>query len=221
MSTLLLRLAGPLQSWGTDSKFEVRRTDKEPSKSGVIGLLAAALGRKRNDSLTDLNALRFGIRVDKEGELLRDFHTARHPSDQKRVYITTRYYLSDAIFLVGLESDDNLFLEKLMYALKNPVFPLFLGRRSCPITLPLVLGIREGNLETVLKQEPSLSKSTVESYRIICDAVPGERYISRKKDVPVSFSPFRRQYGYRAVSEKFISLSDSNETNHDPMKELR
>ena len=44
MSTLLLRLAGPMQSWGTDSKFDVRRTGREPSKSGVIGLVAAALG---------------------------------------------------------------------------------------------------------------------------------------------------------------------------------
>ena len=47
MSTLLLRLAGPLQAWGNDSKFETRRTGREPSKSGVIGLLAAALGKKK------------------------------------------------------------------------------------------------------------------------------------------------------------------------------
>ena len=76
MSTLLLRLAAPIQSWGNDSRFEVRRTGKEPTKSGVIGLLAAALGRSRADSLDDLCSLRFGVRVDQEGQLLRDFHTA-------------------------------------------------------------------------------------------------------------------------------------------------
>ena len=49
MSTLLLRLAAPLQSWGIDSKFDIRRTGREPSKSGVIGLICAALGIKRDD----------------------------------------------------------------------------------------------------------------------------------------------------------------------------
>ena len=66
MSTLLLRLAGPMQSWGTDSKFDVRRTGREPSKSGVIGLVAAALGIARQDrqALQTLNDLRFGVRVE-------------------------------------------------------------------------------------------------------------------------------------------------------------
>ena len=64
MGTLLLRLAAPMHSWGNDSRCEVRRTGKEPTKSGVIGLLAAALGRNRADSLDDLCSLRFGVRVD-------------------------------------------------------------------------------------------------------------------------------------------------------------
>ena len=74
MSTLLLRLAGPMQSWGTDSKFDVRRTQREPSKSGVIGLIAAALGIPRQDQeiLHTLVSLRFGIRVDREGTMIRD-----------------------------------------------------------------------------------------------------------------------------------------------------
>ena len=74
MSTLLLRLAAPLQAWGINSKFDIRKTEREPSKSGVVGLLAAALGRRRDESLDDLAALKFGIRSDKEGELLKDFH---------------------------------------------------------------------------------------------------------------------------------------------------
>ena len=59
MSTLLLRLAAPLQAWGTDSKFETRRTNQEPSKSGVIGMLAAALGLPRDADLSALAALVF------------------------------------------------------------------------------------------------------------------------------------------------------------------
>ena len=57
--------------------------------------------------------------------------------------VTYRYYLSDAVFLVGLESEEMSFLNALEEALKSPVSPLFLGRRSCPPTLPLALGIRE------------------------------------------------------------------------------
>ena len=101
MSTLLLRLAGPMQSWGTDSKFDVRRTQREPSKSGVIGLIAAALGIPRQDQeiLHTLASLRFGIRVDREGTMIRDYHTA-HP-EKGSPYVTHRYYLSDAIFAVS------------------------------------------------------------------------------------------------------------------------
>ena len=87
MGTLLMRLAAPLQSWGAEAKFDWRKTNREPTKSGVIGLLAAALGRRRDDSLEDLNRLRFGVRVDQEGELLHDFHMVR---GTKSSYVTTR-----------------------------------------------------------------------------------------------------------------------------------
>ena len=88
MSTLLLRLAGPLQAWGYDSKFETRRTGREPTKSGVIGLIAAALGRKRGDSLDDLKCLHFGVRVDKEGELLHDYRTVQMNSGKSYVTLS-------------------------------------------------------------------------------------------------------------------------------------
>lgn len=69
MATLLLRLAAPLQAWGADSKFETRKTGREPTKSGVIGLLAAALGLRRDEreALLRLTGLRFGVRVEREG----------------------------------------------------------------------------------------------------------------------------------------------------------
>ena len=44
MSVLLVRLAGPMQSWGSQSRFSHRDTEREPTKSGVVGLLSAALG---------------------------------------------------------------------------------------------------------------------------------------------------------------------------------
>ena len=88
MSTLLLRFAGPMQAWGVDARFDVCRTNREPTKSGVIGLLAAALGLRRDAPLDDLTALRFGVRVDREGQLLRDLHMVHGEKD----YRTMRYY---------------------------------------------------------------------------------------------------------------------------------
>ena len=228
MAALLLRLAAPLQAWGTDSKFEIRDTAREPSKSGVVGLLAAALGRKRDDSLEDLNQLRFAVRVDQEGELLHDFHMVH--KDRKTSYLTHRYYLSDAVFLVGLESQDREFLSKLEYALKHPVYPLFLGRRSCPPSQPVVLGIREGDLLTVLEKEPWLAADWRKrqlsrrsgSLRIMADAVPGDNG-GIVHDLAVSFDPRDRKYGYRKVSIKNVRLSEQipELTEHDAMKELR
>ena len=143
MATLLLRLAAPLQAWGADSKFETRKTNREPTKSGVIGLLAAALGLRRDESegLARLTGLRFGVRVEREGQLLVDYHTAK-TQDEKNSYVTYRHYLQDAVFLAGLESEDTALLLQLQDALQHPAFPLYLGRRSCPPALPLCLGLR-------------------------------------------------------------------------------
>ena len=76
-STLLLRLSGPMQSWGASSRFKQRATEQVPTKSGVLGLLAAAQGRQRTDDLQDLAALTFAVRVDQPGSLLRDYQTAQ------------------------------------------------------------------------------------------------------------------------------------------------
>lgn len=109
MAVLLLRLAAPLQAWGSNSKFIIRNTEREPTKSGVVGMLAAALGIQRNDDpkkLEPLTALRFGVRVEKEGRFLKDFHMVHSP---KTTDVTERHYLSDAVFLVALESEDTVF----------------------------------------------------------------------------------------------------------------
>ena len=87
MATLLLRLAAPIQAWGAEAKFETRRTLGYPTKSGVIGMLAAALGYSREESPEHLNGLHFGIRIDREGIYLRDYHTA-HGKKDKDTYIT-------------------------------------------------------------------------------------------------------------------------------------
>ncbi len=149
MSTLLLRLSGPMQSWGTQSRFTVRDTGREPSKSGVIGLLCAALGRPRAAPLDDLVALKMGVRVDREGILSRDYHTAMNVRKAggglKDCEPSARYYLADASFLVGLEGDWAL-LQRLQEALRRPVWPLYLGRKAFVPGEPIVLanGLQEG-----------------------------------------------------------------------------
>lgn len=213
MSTLLLRLAGPMQAWGADSRFDIRKTNREPTKSGVIGLLAAALGLRRDDPLDALAALRMGVRVDREGVLLRDFHMAH---GAKSSYMTQRYYLCDALFLVGVFSEDEALMRRLEEAVRHPAFPLFLGRRSCPPEGRVCLGLRAATLEDALKSEPSLNaRGTSEQVRIVLEDSTGT---ARLRDVPISFSPFNRQYGYRAAREIWLNRPTDE---HDPMRELR
>lgn len=243
MATLLLRLAAPLQSWGADSKFEMRKTNREPTKSGVVGLLAAALGLRRDEAqkLQRLNQLRFGVRVDQEGTFLVDYHTANNPTpeqvrlarrDNKKVqapYVTRRYYLADAIFLAGLESEDEPFLRQLEQALTHPAFPLFLGRRSCPPTMPLCLGIRSAALLDALQAEPSQlpswRRTTDTKMRMVLDADPSTPGAVPCRDLPISFSPVHRMFGYRAVQQVFadrpVTVPEEAETTHDPFEEWR
>lgn len=222
MATLLLRLAAPLQAWGSDSKFETRKTDREPTKSGVVGLLAAALGLRRDDTegLARLNGLRFAVRADQEGSLLVDFHTAK---SRDTSYVTYRHYLQDAVFLAGLESGDEALLRELEAALRHPVYPLYLGRRSCPPTLPLCLGIRQGSLLDVLRTEPMQGrKPETGKLRIVADADPADPAAVPPQDLPVSFSPVHRQYGFRPVREWRLERPEMPEpTEHDPMAELQ
>ena len=237
MSTLLLRLAGPLQAWGTDSRFNTRQTGTVPSKSGVIGLLAAALGLRRDADLSRLRKLRFGIRTDQEGTLLRDFQTV-HVKKGKGPEVTQRYYLCDAVFLVGLESDDDPFLRELAEALRAPVWALFLGRRSCPPTQPLVLGIRGLPLDEALALE---SWQASERYReewfrrhpgtlpelpVLTDADGSGYGRTVASDDPLSFDQRDRRYGFRAVEGKrSVTPPDASggpglSTEHDAFAEL-
>lgn len=215
MPTLLLRLAAPLQSWGSNSKFEIRTTEKMPTKSGVVGMLAAALGLGRDADLSDLNALIFGVRADREGEDITDFHTAR---SEKSSYVTYRHYLSDAVFLVGLEGDEKT-LGELEVALKNPRFPLFLGRRACPPTLPIVIGIRDLPLKAALEQQAVLVPVTGNKNKLRVQMETKDFGAGITQDVPISFHPNKRVYGYRRIKEFFVNCS-GNETEHDAMSEL-
>ncbi len=187
--TLLIRIAAPLQSWGSESKFRTRKTEREPTKSGIVGLCACALGRKRTDDISDLANLRFGVRTIKEGKLLIDFQTAKSKTD---AFISYRHYLADAEFVVGLEGDEAL-LQEIESALSKPAFPLFLGRKSCPPTLLLSLGFIKLPLSEALKEGSRPNE------RILMDAETAS--MITRKDTPKSFSQTHRQYETRDIKE--------------------
>ena len=156
-NTLFLRLAGAMQSWGTSSRLQIRRTDACPSKSGVLGMLLCAMGVAREDSheaLARLNTLAMGVRVDRAGEADWDYHTAgarigirKAEGGVKRTAKTGRFetllsrrqYLFDASFLVALRGDCRI-VHDGVETLSEPVWPIFLGRKCCIPSEPVFAG---------------------------------------------------------------------------------
>ncbi len=204
MSTLLLRLSGPLQSWGDSSRFTRRATRSEPTKSGILGLLAAAQGRRRTDPIEDLVQLRFGVRIDQRGRLLRDFHTA-HSHEGVPMPLSQRYYLADATFLAGVEGDGSL-IEALAQALRSPRFPLFLGRRACTPSEPVFYDVVDGDLISCLRSVDWLAspwyrrqQAKTVDLELVVDAGPGEGGSESVRDVPVAFDPRQREWAWRDV----------------------
>lgn len=213
MTTLLMRLSGPMQAWGTQSRFRDRDTGPEPSKSGVIGLMCAALGRGRDEPLDDLAALRMGVRADRPGVLKVDFQTvgAGYPRYNKagRIIgranaevIGPRYYLSDAVFLVGLEGDDAL-LRRVDRALAAPRWQLFLGRKAFLPGEPvrLIDGLRDQGLEEALAEYPRLAVSEG-PLRLVLDDPAGSQV---RTDLPLSFAD--RRFASRAVRTDWIEVA--------------
>ncbi|MDA2807144.1 type I-E CRISPR-associated protein Cas5/CasD [Nocardiopsis suaedae] len=203
MTVLMLQLAGPLQAWGSAARFSRRTTESAPTKSGVIGLLAAAQGRPRDTDLSDLAALRFGVRIDQPGTPIRDFQTAHHPHTGTAMPVSERYYLADAVFLAALQGDGDL-ITALHTALDAPEFLPYLGRRSCPPTRPLNLGTRgETSLLGALEDEPwraaewyqrQYTDQPLVTLTLHTEALPGEYSGQDFNDQPISFDPRHRRY---------------------------
>jgi CRISPR system Cascade subunit CasD len=244
MRTLLLRFAGPMQSWGVQSRFSVRDTGLEPSKSGVVGLLCAALGRPRTAPVVDLASLRMGVRCDREGHLERDYHTAggdRRPGGAGvakahgrggDTVVSERYYLADAAFLVGLEGGDSSFLADLDAALCRPKWALYLGRKAFVPGEPVRVGIQQGPVESVLAGFPWTARVPGEAARAREDAVRGEPWHLRvilespagpdtepRWDVPLSFAAGDRRFALRHVRLTHIQLVETliTEPSHVPL----
>lgn len=227
MTTLLIRLAGPMQAWGASSRFSRRDTRQEPTKSGVLGLFAAAQGMRRTDELEHLASLSFGVRVDQAGVLIRDFQTAKSLDETKTMPLSYRYYLGDAVFVAGVEGDRNI-IEGLGAALRNPAFPLYLGRRSCPPSHPLTLAVTEDRLLAALYEYPwqaadwyKRKQAKTVQLRIAIDGDASDEG-ELVRDVPVSFNPELRKYEWRTVVEEHVEKPNPEGVSdrHDPMAAL-
>lgn len=163
-TTLFLRLEAPLQSWGERAQWGIRDTAPEPTKSGVVGLLACALGWRDDEPISTLSqSIRIGVRCDYRGASapLVDYHTVGGGYKQPQLLTaqgkpklsggephneqTWRSYLCDASFLVVVQAvpDDTKLIHQLAEAVQSPVWPIFLGRKSCIPTRPVFAGVSE------------------------------------------------------------------------------
>lgn len=211
--TLVLRLAGPLQSWGLTGQFTRRDTHTQPTKSGIIGMVAACLGRQRGAEISDLAALQMGVRVDQPGTLLEDYHTISRTdgstlptaSGKKKSDLTAvshRWYLADAVFLVTLTGDRRI-LDAIVDAIDHPAYAPTLGRRSCPPTGRLNLGVDDRDPETLLTEWPWQAGAVqleMHATSPVLDATiedpSGDDLIP---DVPTSFAPVQRGCANRRI----------------------
>ena len=232
MKTILLKFSGPMQSWGTDSHFETRHTDHHPSKSAVLGLLAASLGWRRDDDrIADLNRFCFAVRVDQPGSMLKDYHTAHKPEVKNggiisyRTYVTTRYYLQDAVFIVALGVSESSDMDKIVKALRSPYFQPYMGRRALPLPMDFLLDVVEGDPLSVLCSFPWQASRLVQkqeqrkgvgSKRLsIFTETPVRRSVSKpRRDHVLSLSASGRHYLARMEQETVCEIG-INETHQE------
>lgn len=242
MSVLALPLAAPLQSWGTSARFARRGTENAPSKSGVVGLLAAALGLRRDadDQLAELAALRFGVRIDQPGTRIRDFQTAHHLDTGEAMPLSDRFYLADAVFIAAVEGDGAL-IDRLATALRTPAYLPYLGRRSCPPARPLQPTVHHGgaSLTQVLADEPWQAAAWHQERRshqqhveltVLVEAhttggAP-EPQGDTLHDQPISYNPRHRRYALRTVHSDTVTVANRHARSrqatpaHDPTGHL-
>lgn len=233
MTVLTIKLTSPLQSYGNEASFNRRPTNSYPTKSAIIGIISAALGYRRDDNrIASLNQLEFAVRVDQVGSTMTDFHIVEYDLDKHTKKLTYRDYLQDFIYVVGIGSDNDDEIEKIIYALRHPRFQLSLGRRANPPAGVLKIDKFESDspVEVLSKKVPwQASKWYQRKYGkeifeadLFADAnlLPNEPNLM-VKDLVGSFDQRNRYYSYRGVAKTRIKLANDqtkhSETTHDVM----
>lgn len=212
-SFLALRLEGPLQSWGFDSQYNRRNTGLMPTKSAIAGMCCAALALPRGSDkeqeflksfgtvkMTAIAIPRKGVKKELPVRRLEDYHTVQNTrrasgAINNECVLTHRQYLTDAAFGVLLEGDAVL-LGRTATALADPVWGIWLGRKTCIPSAPVLVGLK-GNRDDALRLligEKTLESFTrqdeVENFADGRDSLP---------DAPVSFATERRLFSPRRV----------------------
>jgi CRISPR system Cascade subunit CasD len=208
-SCLALLLDAPLQSWGHSSRFDRRTTALHPTRSGVIGLIAAAMGIDKHapdeaEQLRRLNPLRVTTvtlgRRDQRGESLpmrrlEDYHTvtgirrASGKVDDDATVQTYRHYLLDARFGVMLEGPAAV-LEEIAAALRDPKWGVWFGRKSClPARPVLAAGPGERPLvwADLLRRAALPTTLKEEDFDRVLEVRPDEPGADRLDDAPVAY----------------------------------
>lgn len=167
MAVMTLPLEGALQSWGGSCKWKERTTLPFPTKSALIGMFAAAMGLQRGSPrIAEMSrALHLAVRADRTGISMMDYQTITVPGllnaeGKKRTtggdtIDSYRYYLCDASFLAAVAGPDDL-IDHICDALYDPVYPLYLGRKCCTPSVPLIGRPNDdySTLMEALKEEP-------------------------------------------------------------------
>jgi len=227
VNTLFLRLEGPMQAWGERARWSVRDTAPEPTKSGVVGLLACALGLSADADLRALSqAMRIGVRCDRPGVIRADYHTIgggytrpmlltaegkpKKSSGRPHTEVTRRFYLYDASFLVAVRAAPEI-IDRLAQAVQNPYWPIFLGRKSCPPSRPPFEGVGDyASLETALREWPYRAirvKETLVALRAVVETSPSEGV--RRRDEIESRS--RRTFLPRYTRDMLLTVTVQQE----------
>lgn len=171
---LIFQLHGPMASWGVDAPGEVRHSHELPSRSALLGLLAASLGIRRDEEerLSEFNRhYAFLLCASRAPRWARDYHTIQMPKEVRKAryfsrreelndpellsaLISRRDYYTDAWWMVAIAqtADAPYSLAQLQEGLRHPVFPLYLGRKSHPLALPLAPLLLEGRASDVLRE---------------------------------------------------------------------
>lgn len=234
MKTLVLKLSGPMQSWGTSSDFDIRHTDLYPSKSAIVGLLAACLGYKRNDqeNLDKLRQIDFALRIDQRGQITKDFQavkkwealTGKKANDNKYSYITDRYYIEDGVFLVAISHQDENYMDQIHESIKRPYFQPYLGRRSYVITKDFIQKYTDKDPIQALEDHPwqasawrqRKNKNSSVDLDLYADSklLENERHHMRRDQVR-SFSFENRSFEYRYESKTKARITIKDDADHD------
>jgi CRISPR system Cascade subunit CasD len=212
-SFLALRLEGPLQSWGFDSQYNRRNTGLMPTKSGIAGMCCAALGLPRGSNkekefltlfatvqMTAIAIPRKGVKKELPVRRLQDYHTVQKTkrasgSINNDCVLTHRQYLTDASFGILL-GGSKLCLKELADALADPVWGIWLGRKTCIPSAPVLAGLKENRddaLRLIIGENPLelfTRQEEVENFAEGRDSLP---------DSPVSFATERRLFSPRRV----------------------